>query len=168
MVKRVSVVASFPTFDEIAQHYRESVDSVHLLLFEFESKVCCSDSNFLTNEEVEAERDRRLNETDASSSNDAIGIDRCIRFVRTFIVATNARRRMNCQKHIERCTKRSRKRISLEDDLLELWKKHSTVLGVARWVISEPHSKYRHWACARQILGAQTWATIRFLGNFMT
>ena len=142
MSKRVSILASYPSFDEVAQHYSDSVQSMHLY-YSNRNPRFSTRFQFYTMDEVEGERIDRLSETESSStmalfaSIDALFhvdyLQRCYRRMRDPL--SRAYRDLYARRH---------KKVSLEDDLLEMWKIHS---NVPRPLVGEIKGaiKYRHW-----------------------
>lgn len=142
MYSRVKLTGNHPTSVDIAEQYRVSVKSM-MLYYSKVNPAFSSQFVSCTDDEVEREREDRLEETDTM-------------LALTLLASIEASFRVD---YLRRCyrkkkdslsrdfrelyTKKSR-RVSLEDDLLEAWKRHAPVRSSLVGDIKGAF-KYRHW-----------------------
>ena len=142
MFRRVSFSENHPEFDDIGEHYDVFVESMNLYYSQL-NPTFISKFKFYSREEVERERESRLEEIDAS-------------LALTLLASIEASFRID---YLQRCYRekkdllsrnffelyeRKGSHVSFENEILDGWKRHSNVPLTLLEEIKGAF-KYRHW-----------------------
>ena len=142
MARRVAFSSSQLEFEKIAEHYTDLEKSLNLYYSEWNPNFS-ERFSFYTSEEIWAEREHRIEETDST-------------LAMTILSTIEASFRVD---YLQRCYRKKKdqlsrsfrdlyrvknRSVSLEDDILEMWKNHSSV---SAYLVGEIRGafKYRHW-----------------------
>ena len=142
MSRRIYFYKNYPEFVEIGELYAVSIKSMEMYYSRLNPQFD-SIFQFYTHEEVEEEKELRLEEIDASlaltllaSIEASFRVDYLQRFYR--------KKKDPLSRSFRKLHKKKGNLVSLKDDLLDAWKKHSSVqtslLGNIKGAFN-----YRHW-----------------------
>ena len=142
MYSRVTLTGNHPTSVDIAEQYDVSVKSM-ILYYSKVNPGFSTQFRFFTDDEVENEREDRLEETDTALALTLLAsIEASFRV--DYLRRCYRRRKDSLSRNFRELYKRKRRRVSLEDDLLEAWKRHAPVPSSLVGDIKGAF-KYRHW-----------------------
>ncbi|MYE02370.1 MAG: hypothetical protein F4Y03_14080 [Alphaproteobacteria bacterium] len=142
MRSRVSIRSKFPDFDEISYQYAISVKSLSLFYSPINPEYY-SEFQFYTNIEIEIEKEERLKELENTSSMMLLASIEALFHV-DYLRRCYYRKRDALSRAFRELYRRKHTQISLEDELLELWKRNSNVTASLVGQIRGAF-RYRHW-----------------------
>ena len=142
MSRRVAFSENYPVTEDIGAHYEVSVNSMNLL-YSPVNPGFVADFRYYSHDEVEEERDARLEEIDASLALTLLAsIEASFRV--DYLRRCYRRKKDPLSRAFRALYKRKGRKVSFEEELLEGWKRHSNVsprlLGEIRGAFN-----YRHW-----------------------
>ena len=142
MSRRVVFSANYPDMEDIGEHYELSVKSMNLLYSPVNPEFV-ADFQYYSHEEVEEEKETRLEEIDASLALTLLAsIEASFRV--DYLRRCYQRKKDPLSRVFRTLYKRKGRKVSFEEELLEGWKNHSNVsprlLGEIKGAFN-----YRHW-----------------------
>ena len=142
MYRRVAFAASYPEFEDVAEHYESSVKSM-TLFYSHLNPGFVNEFRYYTHDEVAREKEDRLEEIDASLALTLLAsIEASFRV--DYLRRCYRKRKDSLSRDFRALYKKKGRYVSFEEELLDGWKKHSNVrqslLGDIKGAF-----KYRHW-----------------------
>lgn len=142
MYRRVAISESYLELDDVGEHYGVSVESMNVYYSRF-NPAFVSLFQFYTPDEVDKEKEDRLDEVDASLALTLLAsIEASFRV--DYLRRCYLRKKDPLSRNFRALYKKKGRRVSFENELLDGWKKHSSVppslLGDIKGAFN-----YRHW-----------------------
>ena len=142
MSRRIGFAASYPELEDIVDHYEVSVKSMTLLYSRLNPGFV-NEFQYYSQDEIERERDDRLEEIDASAALTLLAsIEASFRV--DYLKRCYLRRKDPLSREFRLLYKRKGRIVSLEGELLDGWRRHSNVRQSLLGDIQGAF-KYRHW-----------------------
>ncbi len=142
MARRVSFSESYPEFEDLGEHYNVFVNSMNLYYSELNPSFV-SQFRLYTREEVEKEKEGRLEEIDASLALTLLAsIEASFRI--DYLQRCYRKRKDPLSRNFRELYESKGSRVSFENEILDGWKEYSdvspTLLGNIKGAFN-----YRHW-----------------------
>ena len=142
MYRRVALAASYPELGDIAQQYDISVKSM-TLWYSHLNPGFAEEFRYYTHDEVEKERDDRLDEIDASLALTLLAsIEASFRV--DYLRRCYRRRKDALSRYFRALYRKKGRHVSFEEELLDGWSRHGNVRQSLLGDIKDAF-KYRHW-----------------------